>query len=88
MDIDERLKSFKEKGEIQSLLLEALGKGLNDKRFNTIAKLSRMERAVMDLTWQDCENKETIMNNEIIELIEVAYHRFNNILRTYNKEEI
>ena len=88
MDLDEKIKERKIKGEIQDSILEIMGEVLKDSRFNSIAKLSKMEKGLMNLTLENVENKNKAMSDEIEKLVNDTYQRFNAILRNYNKEEI
>ena len=88
MDLDEKIKERKIKGEIQDSILEIMGEVLKDSRFNSIAKLSKMEKGLMNLTLENVENKNKAMSDEIEKLVNETYQRFNAILRNYNKEEI
>jgi len=88
LDLDEKIKERKIKGEIQDSILEIMGEVLKDSRFNSIAKLSKMEKGLMNLTLENVENKNKAMSDEIEKLVNETYQRFNAILRNYNKEEI
>lgn len=88
MDFNKKLEEAERKSTLQNLMLEALGTGLKDSRFNCIAKLSRMERGLMAIVMADTDNKEQIMGEEIEKLVNETYQRFNAILRNYNKEEV
>ena len=88
MDFNKKLEEAERKSTLQNLMLEALGTGLKDSRFNCIAKLSRMEKGLMSIVMADVDNKEQIMSEEIEKLVNETYQRFNAILRNYNKEEV
>lgn len=88
MDFNKKLEEAERKSTLQNLMLEALGTGLKDSRFNCIAKLSRMEKGLMSIVMADVDNKEQIMSEEIEKLVNETYQRFNAILKNYNKEEI
>jgi len=88
LDFNKKLEEAERKSTLQNLMLEALGTGLKDSRFNCIAKLSRMEKGLMSIVMADVDNKEQIMSEEIEKLVNETYQRFNAILKNYNKEEI
>ena len=88
MDLDEKIKERKIKEENKDSILEIMGEVLKDSRFNSIAKLSKMEKGLMNLTLENVENKNKAMSDEIEKLVNDTYQRFNAILRNYNKEEI
>lgn len=86
--LSQEFESKKVQHEVVNGLLEILGQGLNDKRFCCLSKISKIEGKIMDLVLEDPNNNESIMNTEIIDLVENFYNSFNDILKIYHKEEI
>lgn len=86
--VNEMIEERKKKAEIQSLILETMGEGFNDSRFHSVSKLNKMEKCLMNLTLKDVENTNKAMSEEIKNLINETYQRFNTILRNHNEEEV